>query len=96
MIALSIRQPFAEQIFTEQKKTEYRSRPAKIRGRIYIYACKGKSEFLTGVIIGIVELYDCKKGEDGFEWLLRNPQRIPLPFKPENHPQPAWFNPFKS
>ena len=36
--ALSIRQPWAELILRKTKKTEIRSRPTKIRGRVYIYA----------------------------------------------------------
>lgn len=36
--ALSIRQPYAEQILRGKKKIEYRSRPTNIRERVYIYA----------------------------------------------------------
>jgi len=38
--ALSIRQPFAEQIMAGKKKWEYRGRPTNIRERIYIYASR--------------------------------------------------------
>lgn len=38
--ALSVRQPFAEQIMCGTKKIEYRSMPTKLRGRVYIYAAK--------------------------------------------------------
>jgi hypothetical protein len=38
MRALSIHQPYAEQILRGKKKVEYRSRPTNIRERIYIYA----------------------------------------------------------
>lgn len=38
MRALSIRQPYAEQILRGEKKIEYRSRPTNIRERVYIYA----------------------------------------------------------
>ena len=37
-LAISIRQPCVEQIFRSIKKEEYRSRPTKIRGRVYVYA----------------------------------------------------------
>ncbi|MEZ4767088.1 MAG: ASCH domain-containing protein [Caldilineales bacterium] len=37
-VSLSIRQPYAEQILRGKKRIEYRSRPTKIWGRIYIYA----------------------------------------------------------
>ena len=38
MRALSIRQPYAEQILRGTKKIEYRGRPTNIRERVYIYA----------------------------------------------------------
>ena len=38
MRALSIRQPYAEQILRGTKRFEYRSRPTTIRERVYIYA----------------------------------------------------------
>jgi hypothetical protein len=41
MLALSIRQPYAEEILRGIKTVEYRSRPtAKIEERFYIYAAK--------------------------------------------------------
>ncbi len=42
MRALSIRQPHAEAIMRGVKKIEYRSRPTKIRERVYIYAALGR------------------------------------------------------
>lgn len=42
MLALSIRQPYAELILHGEKTIEYRSRPTRIIGeRFYIYAAKG-------------------------------------------------------
>ena len=40
MRALSVCQPFAEQILSGEKRIEYRSLPTNIRGRVYIYASK--------------------------------------------------------
>jgi hypothetical protein len=40
--ALSIRQPFIEQILRGDKKVEYRGTPTKVRGRIYLYASLGR------------------------------------------------------
>jgi len=41
MLALSIRQPYAEMILRGEKTIEYRSRPTKVIGkRFYIYAAK--------------------------------------------------------
>lgn len=47
-----------------------------------------------GVIIGTVELYDCKQTYSGYDWLLRNPKRAKRLLKPKIHPQPVWFYPF--
>ena len=44
MRALSIRQPFVEQILTGDKGIEYRSRRTHIRGRVYLYACKAPGD----------------------------------------------------
>lgn len=42
MRALSVRQPFAELIMRGLKPFEFRDQPTKVRGRVYIYACKGR------------------------------------------------------
>jgi hypothetical protein len=107
MRALSIRQPYVEQILRGIKKIEYRSRSTRIRERFYLYASKTPgptSEFAslgadpgslpTGVIVGTAELFDCTKGANGFEWHLRSAKRLSRPLRPKNHPQPVWFNPF--
>lgn len=39
--AISIRQPYVEDILRGKKKYEYRSRPTQIRGRVYLYASLG-------------------------------------------------------
>ncbi|MBI4768802.1 MAG: ASCH domain-containing protein [Deltaproteobacteria bacterium] len=41
--AISIRQPWVELILLGKKKAEYRSRPTKIRERVYIYASRTAS-----------------------------------------------------
>jgi hypothetical protein len=60
MLALSIRQPFAELILRGIKTIEYRSRPTKIIGeRFYIYACKsseGRVQSSEGIRIWSREL----------------------------------------
>lgn len=43
-----------------------------------------------GVLVGTVELFDCKDGD----WHVRNPERLDTFVKPKNHPQPVWFDPF--
>ena len=105
--ALSVRQPFAEQIISGCKTIEFRSTPTNIRGRIYIYASmkpkleafkkmgKEPGDFPVGVLIGTVEIIDCKEKPDEYHWILANPKRLKKPIKPEGHPQPVWFRPFK-
>ena len=108
--ALSVRQPFAEQIISGSKPIEYRSKPTTIRERVYIYASrtlttrekqaykkmkKEPGEFPVGVLVGTVEIIDCKKKPDEYQWKLANPKRLKKPIKPDNHPQPMWFKPFK-
>jgi rubrerythrin len=81
MRALSIRQPYAEQISRGTKRFEYRSRPTAIRGRIYIYASlkPGKAEEFermhiqpgdlpTGVLVGTVEITDCSGEPGDYRW----------------------------
>ena len=52
------------------------------------------AELQRGMVVGTVEIFDCDEGDDCFEWHLRNPQRLPEPLKPLEHPQPVWFHPF--
>ena len=40
--AISLRQPWAEEVIRGNKPIEYRGRPTKMRGRIYIYASLGR------------------------------------------------------
>jgi hypothetical protein len=81
-LALSIRQPFAEQIMRGTKKIEYRNINTNILGRVYFYASKTPHKkafekmkrkpggFLVGVLVGTVEIVGCKKASYGFEWKL--------------------------
>ena len=99
MRALSVRQPYADQIMRGTKCIENRSRPTKVRGRIYIYASltpafSNGEDLPHGVIVGTVELFDCRKSPRDYEWNLRNPKRLARPLKPKCKPQPVWFNPF--
>ena len=92
MRALSIRQPYAEQILRGGKRVEYRSRPTRIRERFYIYAAirpgpthefeslgLEPGDLPTGVILGTADLVDCTKGRKGYEWHLRDPARLSKP-----------------
>ncbi len=67
--ALSIRQPYAEQILRGSKVFEFRSMRTTIRERVYVYASKGEGDYEgsgvapgsvpTGVLVGTVEIVDC-------------------------------------
>jgi hypothetical protein len=107
--ALSIRQPYAEQILRGVKVREYRSRSTKIRERVYIYASlrPGElSEYRTlglnledlprGVLVGSVEVVDCRwwARRGLYAYLLANPRRLRKALKPLKQPQPIWFYPF--
>jgi hypothetical protein len=107
MRALSIRQPYAEQILRGTKRFEYRSRPTSIRERVYIYAGLKPApkaefrrmriepgEFPTGVLVGTVEITDCTGVPGDYRWHLARPKRLQRPVRPTKQPQPAWFNPF--
>jgi hypothetical protein len=106
--ALSVRQPYAEQIMRGIKRIEYRSMPTKLRGRVYIYASKTPGylsgfekikakpgDFPVGVVIGTVEIVDCTGEPYEYEWHLAKPKRLKKPMEPNGHPQPVWFEPFK-
>jgi predicted transcriptional regulator len=63
MLALSIRQPFAELILRGIKTVEYRTRPTRIIGeRFYIYASKGSGvgfgKLTAGRVQGSVKAAD--------------------------------------
>ncbi|MBR9975708.1 MAG: ASCH domain-containing protein [Bacteroidetes bacterium] len=107
MPALSIRQPYCEQILRGVKTIEYRSKATKRIGRVYLYASLTPGpeeewewmglepgELPTGVIVGTIEVTGCT-GEDGdYEWHLANPERASRLRKPKNQPMPSWFFPF--
>lgn len=106
---ISIKQPYVEQILQGEKLYEYRSRPTKIRGRVYLYASLtpgeakywkmvglNPGELPTGVIVGSVEIIDCVwfPKYSCYGYKLANPKRYKNPIKPINRAQPCWFYPF--
>jgi hypothetical protein len=107
--AISIQQPFIEEILRGIKKFEYRSRPTKIRGRVYLYASsrvredgnwkrigRDPDDVPRAVIVGSVEIVDCVYFPDKqcYGYKLENPKRYESHSKPDNHPQPCFFFPF--
>ncbi len=107
--AISIKQPFVEEILRGIKKYEYRSRPTNIRGRVMLYASLKPGEIsrwkkiklspgdlTSGMIIGSVEIVDCIYFEKYgcYGYKLKNPKRYKEFLKPKSQPQPCWFFPF--
>jgi hypothetical protein len=108
-LAISIRQPYVEMILRGIKKAEYRSQLTRIRGAVYLYAAMkpGNPDYYsqlkiepgtppTGLIVGTVEIVECKYRvlHRDYEWRLANPVRLDKPIKPERQPQPVFFKPF--
>src|SRR5688500_14449416 len=109
MPALSVMQPFAEQVLLGLKRFEYRSRRTHRRGRVYRYASKRRDTDATewdrfgasntdvqfGRVIGTVAIVDCdwSATDHCIRWHLRDPRRL-QPKRPRNPPQPDGFYPF--
>lgn len=106
--AISIRQPLAEMILRGLKREEYRSRPTKIRERVYVYASLQPvrvssqwkkvrlkpGDLPVGVIVGSVEIVDCRKTQSGaFAYVLHKPIRLRRARVPVNQPQPVFWRP---
>jgi hypothetical protein len=106
--AISIRQPFVEQILRGTKRYEYRSVPTNIRERVYVYASlKPRTEkelwrgmgttphrLPKGVIVGTVEIIDCKPASfGGYKYKLANPKRLRKHLVAKNQPNPLWWRP---
>jgi hypothetical protein len=106
--AISIRQPYVEQILRGDKTREYRSRPTSIRERVYLYASLRPADadaawaqveahpgdFPTGVIVGTVEIAGCRELAAGsYAYELRAPKRLRVPLTPTNQPQPSFWRP---
>ncbi len=107
MLALSVRQPYAELILRGEKRIEYRTRPTSVRGRVYIYAplrpgpaeafalAKASAgDLAAGVIVGSVEIVGCQARPGGYEWLLARPRRATAYLRPTRQPLPMFFYPF--
>lgn len=107
-MALSIRQPYAEQILRGQKTVEYRKvATRKLNTRFYIYAstipgppaefkainCQ-PGDLPTGVLVGSAKITHCTGKPRAWQWHLSDVKRLKHPKKPHGRPQPMWFNPF--
>lgn len=107
--AIAIRQPFVELILRGIKKYEYRSQLTHIRGRVFLYASKGKihqeiwdelemrkDSLPTGVIVGSVEIVEClyDKEYKCYKYKLSKPRRFRKHLEPVMSAQPRFFFPF--
>jgi ASCH domain len=101
--AISIRQPYVEQILQGTKKREFRSRPTRIRERVYLYAALrvadaarttlDLSALPKGVIVGSVEIAGCRDLGDCFVYLLKEPRRYRFSVVARGQPQPGFWRP---
>lgn len=73
MKALTVCQPYAEQIASGIKVIENRTWPTGVRGRVAIHAGKSRSwlgydddpqSFVYGAVVATAELYDCVRVEE--------------------------------
>ncbi len=93
MKAISIRQPYIDQILSGQKRYEYRNWRTNLRGPVVLCAAKTIEKgyrnypYQTGVALGIAEIEDVSLNTDSrvpfrFKWHLTNVRRIdPFPVK---------------
>lgn len=106
--AISIRQPYVEQIFRRTKRFEYRSVGTKIRERVWIYASlkpaddprrwrqvrKEPGDLPSGAIVGSVEIVGCiVRGPRDYAYKLASPKRLSRPKHARNQPQPRFWIP---
>lgn len=103
--AISIRQPWAEQIMRGTKRIEYRSTATKkVNQRVYVYASlivedREEKEFRrlgwsrgdlpAGVLIGTIEFSACTGTKGSYEWHIRHPKRLARLRNPQGKPQPV-------
>lgn len=106
--AISIRQPYAEQILRGTKRFEYHSTNTNLRERVWIYASlkdaddptawrkigTPKGGLTTGLIIGSVEIVGTRKRPNGgYSWTLSHPQRLRAPLGVTNRPRAGVWKP---
>lgn len=106
MRALSIKQPFADEILRRLKTIEYRRVSTRIlHQRFYIYASMKPKEgreddaegLPRGMLVGTAVIARCdppKRKGGKYQWHLTKVQRLKRLVRPKRKPQPIWFNPF--
>jgi hypothetical protein len=106
--AISIRQPYVEQILLGTKRFEFRKMGTRIRERVWIYASlrpadepsvwkhlrKEPGDLPVGAIVGSVEIADSReRGPRDFAYKLVSPKRLRRLKWPKNQPQPVFWRP---
>ena len=89
MLALSVKQPFAEMIASGKKKKEYRTWSCSCFGDLLIVASKtlhvaaprfarqyDRHALVFGKAVCVVELYKVTGSDGDYAWHLRNPRRV--------------------
>lgn len=88
--ALSVRQPWADQIVRGRKRNEFRSRRTLMRGSLLIHASlhreSGSTDDLPrGCLVGIARIVACRYQREATRWAWRMdevlPFRKPVPAK---------------
>lgn len=84
--AISIKNPYAWQIVTGQKRIEYRTWKTPWRGTLAIISskrpdtgCNNPPAYPGGHILGIVTLAAIQGTPGDYEWLLTHPHPLPAP-----------------
>lgn len=107
--AISIRQPWVEQILRGIKTKEFRDVPTNIRERVYLYASlkpngeakdwrrvgTDRGQLPVGKIVGTVEVIGCRWDERRgcYAYALARPKRLRAARTATNQPQPIWWRP---
>ena len=102
--ALSIQQPYADAILDGRLDHTRRSKRTNKRERVFLYATRDivdderfpvdpAKECVTSAVLGAVDIIDCVKVEDGYHWMLANPERFDAPRRVVNGPQPMFWTP---
>lgn len=80
MKAISVKQPFAEQLASGKKRIEYRTWKTNHRGPLLIVSSKepreGGEGLPCGVAVCVVDLVDVTGEEGDYEWHVARPRRV--------------------
>ena len=94
MRALSVKQPWVEEIFSGRKRIDYRTWETSYRGDLLIYASTTKdvnvlnnlqsyghkaSDLVFGAFVGVVRVTDCKYNSGEYDWYYSDIRRFIRP-----------------